>query len=697
MQQSPALLTALTTAGLVSAAFAWTPLHAQEVEPDTVPVYRIAPVVVEIFRTPFVLDRLPYAASVVGEEQIRQGRPGLALDEALRGVPGVQVDNRHIYALGERISIRGFGARAQFGVRGIRVVTDGIPATFPDGQSALEIIDPGMLGRAEVIRGPASAIYGNSAGGVISFRDAPAPDVPFHQRYRVVGGENGLRRLEARLGGRGGPVDYRVGLSHFAYAGFREHSAAEHLRASGQIGYTLGGGHLRLMASLLSFDAENPGALTAQGFRDTPQQAVPLNITRQAGKEGSQRQLGVGWTGPLGAGEVEVLGYGITRWVRNPIVPFIIDLDRSAAGLRGLYRGRMGTQTRWTAGVDLDLQRDDRQNFVNADGEPGRLTRDQLEWVRSAAPFLHLATSPLPGLHLMGGLRYDHFQFRVEDRLVALMAEERPDESGERVMAAWSPSVGVLYEWLPALGLYANAATAFETPTTTELANRPEEAGGFNPDLDPQRTLSYEVGARGAVGRVGYQLAAYQAQVENALIPFEVLNVPGRTFFRNAGSALHRGVEASGWVRAGRGLTLQLSYTHTDAVFRDYEVRGTRHDGNRVPGVALHRAEAILRYDTPGGFYLWIEGRYASSTPADDANSEFAPAYSLLDLRLGHERWPVRRVELSPFVGITNLLDRHYVASLVPNATAAAGQPRPFYEPGAGRALYLGVEMRVGQ
>jgi iron complex outermembrane recepter protein len=669
------------------------PLGAQSPQ-DTVPAAELAPVVVEVFRTPALLERVPYSASVVREDEIRRARPGLALDEALRGVPGVQVDNRYIYALGERISVRGFGARAQFGVRGIRVIADGIPATFADGQSALEIIDPGLLGRAEVIRGPASALYGNAAAGVISFRSPPVEPVPLYQQYRAVGGEHGMRRFEGQLSGRSGRAEYRVGASHFAWGGFREHSAASHLRANGSAALTLGAGTLRLSAATLDFDAENPGALALQSFRDAPDLAAPMNVRRGAGKEGRQRQLGLSWTSPLGPGEVELAGYGITRWIRNPIVPFVIDLDRRAGGVRGLFRAPVGAGAVASAGFDIDLQRDDRQNYVNADGEPGQRVRDQQEWVRSAAPFAHLSVPLLGALDVMAGLRYDHFRFEVDDRMAAA---GRPDDSGARVMAALSPSAGVLLRGGDWLSLFANVATAFETPTTTELANRPDEAGGFNPDLDPQRTVSYEVGLRGGSGRAGYQLSAYRADVENSLIPFEVANVPGRTYFRNAGSAQHRGIEASGWLRSAVGLEARLTYTYTGAEFRDYEVRGVRFDGNRVPGVSPHRAEAALRYAADAGLFLGFEARHGSRTPADDANSEFAPAYTVLDLRAGHAGLRRGTAEFRPFVGVTNLLDRRYAASVVPNASAPAGQPRPFYEPAPGRSLFLGLEVGIGR
>jgi iron complex outermembrane recepter protein len=677
------------------------PAYAQTAAPDsgvgpandTVPAAELAPVVVEVFRTPVALDRAPYGASVVERGERRGAQPGLALDEALRGVPGVQVDNRYIYALGERISIRGFGARAQFGVRGIRVLVDGVPATFADGQSALEIIDPSMVGSAEVIRGAASALYGNAAGGVVSFPSARPAEGALEQRYRVLGGAHDTRRVEASAGGRRGGLDFRGAISYLDWGGFREHSDASSLRASAAVGVPVAGGALRITAASLDFDARNPGALPEDVWREDRSRASPMNVVRGAGKEGWQRQAGVAWAGSFAGGEAEAALYGIGRWVRNPIVPLVVDLDRRAGGLRTLYRRPLAPGWTASAALDLEMQRDDRQNYQNADGEPGNLVRDQLERVSAIAPSVQLLARPADRLDLMAAVRYDRFGFRVDDRLAE---PGRIDDGGDRVMSALSPSAGALLRVAPGAALFANVSTAFETPTTTELANRPDGAGGFNPDLEPQRTTSLEAGARIARGAVGGELTLYRASVENSLIPFEVPDAPGRTYFRNAGSALHRGAEAAAWVRPVRSLELRASYTNTDARFRSYTVGGSSFDGNRVPGVAPHRLDASVEWRGPGGLEIGTEVRRVASVPTDDANSREAPPHLLLGATARHTGIRRGAVSIRPHLSLENVLDRAWVAAVVPNATAAAGQPRPFFEPGPGRSLFLGVEVVIG-
>lgn len=630
---------------------------------------------VTVLRTPFVAERAPYAVTVVGADEIRRARPGFALDEALAGVPGVQVDNRYNLALGERISIRGFGARAQFGVRGVRVVLDGIPATLPDGQTTLNQVDLGGLARAEVLRGPSSALYGNAAGGVILLESA----FPDGVSGRVIGGADGLRRTEAAAGAPWGGVR----VSHFRYGGFRDWSGAETLRGNARARF----GGLGVVANVVRYDARNPGSLSDSLLRVDRTQAYGYNVRQRTAEVGTQAQLGATWSGAVGPAALELAGYGLTREIDNPIPPRIIDLERTAGGVRALARLEAGS-ARWTVGVEGDGQRDDRLNFVNEQGDRGERVLDQRERVTSAAGFTQVALSLGERLDLLGSLRHDRFRFDVRDRLVSATD---PDDTGSRTMGETSGAAGASLEVLEGLHLYGNVATAFETPTTTELANRPSGAGGFNPELAPQRTRSVEAGAKGRIGPVAsFQVAAYRARVRDALIPFEVPGAEGRQFFRNAGSTVNRGLELGISATPVRGVRTRLAYTVTDARFERYAVGEAVHDGNRVPGVAPRRLEALASLTLPRGAFLDLEGRYASRTPVDDANRHHSPAYFVADARVGVEEMRVGRAAVSPFLGVGNLFGAEYNSSVVVNAFG-----RRFYEPGPGRTLHVGAEVRL--
>jgi iron complex outermembrane receptor protein len=675
------------------AALAAAPLRAQEPVPDTLPRVRLDTLAVRVLRTPVPLLRAPFAVSVAGEDEVRRARPGLALDEALGAIPGVQVDNRHNYALGERISIRGFGARAQFGVRGVRVLVDGIPATLPDGQTTLNHVDLGWLERAEVVRGPASALWGNASGGVVHLATAAPPEVPLGTEARVVSGGDGLLRVQGAVGGRSGGWSYRAGATRLRYDGYREHSRADNTLASARLARRGDRSELRLTLNAVRYDALNPGSLSDSLLRMDRRRAFARNVAQRTGERGRQAQAGLAWRRETGAGTLELSGYGVARGIDNPIPSTIIDLERRGGGVRAAWSAErpLGAGAlRWTAGAEAEAQRDLRRNFANAGGERGAPELDQRERVTGTAAFAQAAL-PLAGRwEALGALRYDRVRFAVRDRLPA--APDNPDDSGARTMDAWSPTLGLTFAAAPAMSLYANVATAFETPTTTELANRPDRAGGFNPELEPQRTVSWEAGAKGRLGgRGGWELAGYRARVRDALIPFEVEGAQGRQFFRNAGAARHRGVEAGVTVEPTAGIAARLAYAWTDARFTDHTAGGETLDGNRVPGIAPHTVDARLSWESPAGGFAEVEVRRASALSVDDANRFRSPAHTLTDLRAGWEGARLGRVRATPFAGVTNLFDVRYNASVVVNAFGGR-----FYEPGPGRTLYLGIEAGLG-
>jgi iron complex outermembrane receptor protein len=345
--------------------------------------------------------------------------------------------------------VRGFGARAQFGVRGVRVLVDGIPATMPDGQTTLNHVDVSSLGRAEVVRGPAAAIYGNASGGVLQLETERPPEVPLSQRFRALGGEDGLRRFQSTTAGRSSlgatPVDYTLNLSRLQYEGYRAWQDARNTYAALNVGTEGPRTSVRLVGHLSNYEGHNPGALSAQLLEADPTQAFVDNRVRwRAGEEGRHRQLGATLRQQLGAaGELRVSAYGLARALENPIPQRIVDLDRRAGGVRAAYGVPMhvgGRALQLVAGVEREAQRDDRQNFVNDTGRRAAKALDQLEHVTATAGFASLAVEATSRLNVLGALRYDNTLFSAEDRMVGATD---PDDSGRRRMSAASPSVGM--------------------------------------------------------------------------------------------------------------------------------------------------------------------------------------------------------------------------------------------------------------
>jgi iron complex outermembrane receptor protein len=672
----------------------------------------LAPTIVTVTRAPLALERAPFAVGVTTRDQIQRGKPGLALDEALAGIAGVQVDNRYNYALGERISIRGFGARAQFGVRGVRVLLDGIPMTLADGQTSLNNVDVATVSRAEVIRGPASALHGNAAGGVIQLETDRFTDVTARTAggsLRTDYGEHGLLRTQLALAGRSWTSDYWLSASRLRFDGYRQWNDARNDHIALRVGGPpIGGTDLALTFNWVDYDGKNPGGLSSALLSANRDTAFVNNLNNRTGEEGTQGQVGLTWRQKLLGADLDLSLHGLKRHVDNPIPQRIVVIDRNAGGARAALSGAsaIGTRSvRLAAGGEVQIQRDDRRNYVNAapatpdaPRRPSRVPRgadtlNQLERVTNAAVFAQAGVDLVPRLALMLGVRHDHIRFEADDRLVGT---GNADDSGARAMTATSPSVGLTWSPLRLLDVYSNYSTSFETPTTSELANQESGAGGLNPLLDPQRTRSVEAGLNGRVTIAGvggsYQLAAYEARVEDALIPFEVATVPGRQYYRNAGSTKHRGIESATSLVLPWRLTLRGTFTHTDARFVRYVVTTgtttTVFDGKRVPGVAANRGDVTLSFQ-PGKAFADFETRALSSIPVNDANTEKSPSSVIHSIRLGVRDVRAGALLLQPHIGVLNLFDRDHNTSVVVNAFGGR-----FYEPGPPRSLYGGLNFR---
>jgi iron complex outermembrane recepter protein len=680
-------------AGILLALGSWPGRAPAQQVPDT--VLSVDSIRVTVLRGEIGLARAPYPVTILDKEALQLGNTGFSIDEALQGVPGVQIQNRYNFSQGERISIRGFGARAQFGIRGLKVLVDGIPATLPDGQSTLDHLDLGSLGRVEILRGPAAALYGNAGGGVLSFSTAVPPDVTAREEAKAVFGQDGLVRLQSTTSGTKSGFGYLVNVAHLSWGGFRTmpddpsefYGEADRLNINTQLSSELGGGVLRVTANFFDQGAENAGSLPRSLIDEGSVQAWGFNVNQGSGKDSRQGQLGVRWSGPVGGLRGEVSGWGLFRKLDNPIPPRYIDLDRKAFGGRALLSTRPATrpgEVTFLGGVEMEFQRDDRVNYRNEGGTRGTLTLDQRELVDGLGLFVQARAPFTERLSGFGALRYDRFRFEAEDRFTS----GDPDDSGDRTMDALSPTVGLHLQASPQFAVYANVATSLNTPTTTELANRLSGQGGFNPELEPSRGVTGELGVRGRFeGRVFFEVNGWITEIDDELVPFEDESQQGRTFFRNAGRSTYEGVESVLRMSLPAGVRGHISYTFVDAVFAAFEVDGEVYDGNLIPGLAKHRLDAGLTLRR-GTWFGEVRGDYVGRIPVDDGNTEYADSYGLIELRTGLDGLAVGRAEISPFVGASNLFDRSYIASVTINAFGGR-----FFGPGPGRVFYGGLSV----
>jgi iron complex outermembrane receptor protein len=691
-------------------ALSFAAAAAQEpAAPTTLPTV-VVTVTRDVARSPL---ELPFAISRVVPDSLRPGQRNLSADETLLLVPGVAVANRNNPTQDPRIAVRGFGARAAFGVRSVRIMRDGIPLTLPDGQTPTDYLDLASVGSVEVIRGSASALYGNAAGGVVEFRSSPPPSPRMAADVRVLGGSDGLQRWSAGLGGTLVPLRYQTLVTRTEQDGYRRYARQHTTHATGRVLHQVGDVELGWQAQVFSMPvADNPGALTAAEMGADRRQPVGLFVTKRARKEVSQAQLSVTAARRLGDGELTASFYAGARDLDNPLTFAVVAIDRATLGgsMRMTSAGTpFGPRHRLSAGVDIQRLDDDRKNFENCNGvttptaacpradtvERGALRLDQREVVTSIGPFVRDEFKLAERVHVHVGVRADYVIFDIEDLFVTLTGPgQNPDDSGRRTLHAWSPMAGIIARVGALTAAYANVSTAFETPTATELGNHPEGAGGINRDLHPQTATTFEVGLKGLTGtRVRYDVAGFLTGVKDELIPFEVPGGAGRRYFRNAGRTLRRGIEAGVELTAG-AVTLASAYSYSDFRFDDYAVTiggvTERFDDKRIPGIPLHQLQASTTWRW-SVLFLTVEGIASSRVLVDDANTNAAPGWAIANVRAGG-RIPVGGTTIVPVVAVQNLLDRRYVGSVVVNA--AGGR---FYEPAPERTLSIGVSVTTGR
>ena len=642
---------------------------------------------------------LPYALSRLSLDSTRAATRRASLTEVLLFVPGVTISNRYNPTQDPRLAIRGFGARSAFGIRGVRVLRDGIPLTIADGQTAVDFLDLESLGAAELFRGSASALYGNSSGGVVDFRTTPPPD---------EGGRAGLSgwyagqiaRVSLSGARRIGGLGLQGMLSRNGGEGPRDYSKFESTNMMGDGRWeAFGGTQFQLTGSFYDApEAENPGALTEAEMDRDPTLPDSNNIIKKAGKVVRNSMLSL--QAERDFGSITVLASGQAAWrdLENPQSFAIIDLDRETAGgsVRAQYTGGSDVRPfRLAIGADLLNQRDDRQNYTNCAGlatrppatcpgtdDRGSQTVNQEERVSGLGAYVRGEFMAMSRLTLTGAVRSDRTRFEVTDRRATDPALAEPPP---RTMSAVSPMVGVNWRIGALSSAYATISTSFETPTTTELANSPTGVGGLNPDLKPQRGVSYEVGLKGAYSAITYDAAIYTIITEDELIPFQVPGAAaGRQFFRNAGQTSRHGAEVGVSGPAGP-VSLGLSATWLRYVYDDFVVAGTSFNDNRVPGVAPVTVNAFASVSPTWGTAA-LELMHAGRVAANNANTAWADSYQILNARVAFK--VPTSFSMEPVVGVENIFDKTWASNVVVNA--AGGR---YYEPGPGRTFFVGLRM----
>ncbi len=653
----------------------------------------------------------PAAVSVVTGDDLRYAAPQINLSENLGSVPGLQILNRQNYAQDLQLSIRGFGSRSTYGVRGIRLYVDGIPATMPDGQGQTSNIDLNSVASVEVLRGPFSALYGNASGGVIDVKtetgEAP-PTIEASSYYGSFGTwRYGLKASGATGDGtQPGDVNYTVSSTRFTTHGFRDHSDARKNLANAKLGVRIDDvSTLTLLLNSVDIRANDPGGLSYSEWRDNPRQS-PRGEQYDTRKTIRQTQAGLNYQRALSTSDdLSITAYAGQRETvqyqsipagpqRNPTHPGgVIDLSRHYQGIDSRLTHR---DTLWTLPVDVTVglnyenmseNRKGFENFTLDNGVPlygvkGDKRRDERNLMWNLDPYLQSSWRLSDALSLDAGVRYSSIWFDANDHYITAA---NGDDSGEASYHKWLPAGALKYKVTDAWNVYLSAGRGFETPTINELSYRSGGQNGLNLALKPSTSDTVELGSKTRIGNGLFSAALFQTDTDNEIVVDA--SSGGRTTYKNAGKTRRQGLELSLDQQFAWDWKLKMAWTWLDATYRSNACGATDCNGNRMPGIARNMGYASFGYQPEQGWYAGADVHYMGDIMADDENTAKAPSYTVAGLNTGYkflyERWA-----LDLFGRVDNLFDKGYVGSVIVNESNGR-----YYEPAPGRNYGVGMSV----
>ncbi|BDB69764.1 TonB-dependent receptor family protein [Comamonas thiooxydans] len=657
------------------------------------------------------LEQTPASVTVLDGERMRERNLQVNLSESLSAAPGLQLQNRQNYAQDLQLSIRGFGARSTFGVRGIQIYVDGIPSTMPDGQGQTNNIDIASLERVEVLRGPYSALYGNASGGVINAYTERGEGAPSVESSFALGSD-GQKRLGLKAKGETNGIGYVLSASRFLTDGYRPQSAADKNLFNARIDvkpdeYS----QLTLVANHVDIDAKDPGGIEPEKWVLNPKEVSGNAIKMNSRKSVKQTQAGLTYERQLDGGQaLRLMAYAGQR----EMMQFQSILPNFQAGLKGgvigLKRDYGGIDARWSgkydlasgslgliAGLAANTVREDRQgykNFVgNQLGVVGELVRDERNTLTSIDPYLQASWAFAPRWKLDAGLRWSNVQFQSRDHFLA-----DKNDSGNAGFHKLLPVVSLQHELNQDINIYASLGRGMETPTFNEISYRPgpNPPPGLNFGLKPAVSTSAELGIKQRFNVAGlrgdWSAALFQTSTDDEIVVAS--NDNGRTSYQNAGKTRRRGMELSTSTWLMPQLRLNGALTLLDASLRsgycDSKGQDCTPAGKRIAGTARHLGYLGLEWLPATDWRVGLDWRHVGRIAADDKNQVYAPSYNVASLSVGYTK-RLGAWKLSAFARVDNLTDKNYVGSVIVNeATKPEGR---YYEPAPGRQWMAGTSL----
>lgn len=654
---------------------------------DTIyyPNYRLKEVTVSAPRLPQNKASIPMSITQLDSSSLLSSQQNLSVKEYLQLVPGVYVQNAYNFAQDARISIRGFGATAAFGIRGIKLIVDGIPETTPDGTGQLDNLNLDLIEQMTIIRGTTSSIYGNASGGAIIVNS----DFGFQDNFlqsETMFGSYGYYSQSISGGVKDDQTTYTGHVRFFGSDGYRDNSQFKQVNSrlaiKHQFSERLTG--VFLTEFVHSPEGQDAGGLTLEDAEDNPTQARDRNLTFDAGESIRQWKAGASldwkWTE-----NKELNSYAFfNQRVFDGKLPLEnagqIALQRNYFG----FGNKLNIQAKKHAikiGYDLLSQQDMRSRFDNLEGVKGALVFDQTESFLNFGLFA-MDYLELDRWYVTGGIRYDLNKLEADDRFWS-----DGDDSGSRDIANWSYQLGIGRTLSPTLQAFVNYSNSFETPTLNQLSNRPDNGGGFEA-LNAATANTFEGGLKWTKQKLKAELVGFITQTENELVPYELAAFPERTFFRNAGDTQRKGIELAA-AYLSKSLRIQSAYTYSRFSYETFIQNGTDLSGFQLPGIPTHHATFAITAMPSSRWEISIPVDYVGSLFADNANQENVNSYLEMAVSVRYST-QVKNVKIVPYAGIRNLTNTAYFDNIRINAFGSR-----YYEAAPERNFYIGLSLRL--
>jgi iron complex outermembrane receptor protein len=641
------------------------------------------------------------AIGVITSDDLNRGN-ALSFQGALNSIPGVRMDQSTLSEA--RISIRGNGVRSSYGIRSLKIYLNDIPITEADGTTRIEALDVNSIGRAEVIKGPASSIYGAGTGGVINFQLQRSPYQEESLEGAALVGSYGLHRLATTYRSAGDKLNSYVSYGWQSYDGYREHSKDMRRFLSGN--FQLFPSDNRIITLLISRTTQNsqiPGSLTAEQVAADPEQANASNLDKKAARYQTWTRIGMGQQ------------YQFNPHFSNSssVFTYFYDLNHPLpyAYLRNYYQSYGGRTkfsydpgftvlpTQFMAGAEFNQGLTKATQFVNNQGSVGQLNGN-LDYRNTLySLFLQSETMLSAKTIFTFGLSYNGLKYDISNYLT-------PQQSGiKNFKPQASPRVALSHNFSSALSLHASVSSGFSPPSSSEVK---DVDGSINPNLQAEKAINYEINAKGALlqSRLSYDLAFFKMDMKNELIAQSVQQ--GITIYNNAGKTTHNGIELGlSWqaLKPEDGgaiavLRPTLAVTYSDFKFKDYktldatgQVTAT-FDGNALTGISPWVINAGLDLEATNGLYAYLNYYFNDKMPLNDRNTASNPAYTVLNSKLGYKKRVLKSLELNLYAGLDNIGNVSYSSIVSLNAVAYGTAQPAYFNPSPRRNGYGGFSIK---